>query len=146
MASTYTFAANALQAICEVAFPAIPVVHDKVHEALGYNGPVIGIAPIREPMNARNKMVRESWIEIRFIGNWNKDVDPAQTVDPRVVADQADLLMRTIQNSHVSVTGDMWYFNVELVDYPDDPTGNKSRFYMTVRAWGNNTSLVETTG
>ena len=146
MASTYVIAANALEAICASTFPAVPVSHDNLHPALGVAGPRIGIAPIREPMNTRNKLVRESWIEIRYLDQWSKQVDPAQAVDPREIATKADLLLNAIRTTDVTVSGDMWYFNVEGIEYPEDPTGNKSRFYMTVRAWGNNTSLVETTG
>jgi hypothetical protein len=145
MPSAYSIAANALYAICEATFPDVPVVHDKVHEAVGYKGARIGIAPIRQPMNARNKLVQETWIEIRFMGAWNKEVTPDQQVDPRTVAEQAELLMAAIRQTDVTVSGEMWYFNVEQIDYPDDPTGNKTRFYMTLRAWGNNSSLVETT-
>lgn len=145
MASSYSIAANALAAICTATFPTIPVVHDKVHEAVGYNGPRIGITPIREPMNTRDKLVKETWIEIRYMGRWDKEVTPDQQVDPRVITEQAALLLTAIRNTDVTVSGDMWYFNVELIDYPDDPTGNKTRFFMTLRAWGNNTSLVETT-
>lgn len=144
MASTYVIAANALAAICTTAFPTIPVVHDKVHEAVGYEGPRIGIAPIREPMNTRSKLIREAWVEIRYMGAWTKDVTPNQAVDPRVIAGEAEKLMQAIENATVTVSGDMWYFNVETVEYPDDPTGNKTRFFMTLRAYGNNTSLRET--
>lgn len=146
MPSAYTIAANALAAICENTFPTIPVVHDRVHEAVGYKGPRIGIAPIRQPMNSRNKLVQETWIEIRYMGQWNKEITPDQTVDPRIVTEAAEALLNAIRMTDVTASGEMWYFNVEQVEYPPDPTGNHTRFYVTLRAWGNNASLVETTG
>ena len=145
MPSAYTIAANALFAICEATYPDIPVVHDKVHEAVGYRGPRIGISPVRQPMNARNKLVQETWIEIRYMGRWEKEITPDQQVDPRFIAEEAEKLLTAIRLTDVTASGEMWFFNVEQVEYPDDPTGNKTRFYMTLRAWGNNSSLVETT-
>ena len=43
-------------------------------------------------------------------------------------------------------TTTLWYMTVTSVDYPKDPTGNKSRFEATVRAYGQNTALTETIG
>lgn len=134
MASTYVIAANALEQICAQTFPSIPVQHDQLYPALGWKGPRIGIAPIREPMHVRNKLVRESWIEIRFFDQWVKDVDPGQAVDPRIVAAHADTLLNAIREATVTVSGDMWYFNVEGVEYPDDPTGNKTRLEAQIEA------------
>lgn len=145
MASTYIIAANALEALLTATFPGVTVVHDKVHEAIGFKGPRIGIAPTREIPNARNKLMMEAWIEVRYMDVWDRKVDPAQKVDPRLIAAKAQTLMEAIQSTTVTASGSMWFFNVEMVNYPDDPTANKTRFYMTLRAWGNNASMVETT-
>lgn len=145
MASTYSLAAVALETIVNVTFDDVTAKHDKVHESLGFDGPVCGISPINEVPYERNRAAMQTYVEIRYFGRWDKRVDPTQSVDPRVVSDKADELQDAIRTAEVVKSGDLWFFNVERIEYPDDPTGNKTRFIMTVKVWANNSTLVETT-
>lgn len=146
----YAIAATALKTIIDTEFEAerIVAVHDRVHDSLGHDGIYVGIAPVREAPTANNRAVQETWIEIRFFDLWDKMIDPEQEVDPFPIAGRAERLRRAIKSAVtegiVTTSGEMWFMHVDRVDYPDDPTGNKSRFVMIVRAWGNNSALVET--
>jgi hypothetical protein len=140
----YTLVANALEAIITNTFGIVPV-HDKIHVSLGFQAPVVGIAPLREDPTPSDRVVQETYVEIRYFDRWNKDINPYQTVDPRLITAKAEQLRAAINTYEFSGSGTVWFFHVEGTDYPDDPTGNKTRFVMTIKAWGNNAALVETT-
>lgn len=146
MPSNYALAAGAVETIVNSTFApeGVVAVHDKPHEALGYNGVVCGIYPDFDQPNSRTTVAEEAYIVVRYLDQWDKEVDPAQAVDPRIITEKAFRLKRAIKTANVHLGGNMWFFNVERTDYPDDPTGNKTRFQMLIRAWGNNPALAET--
>lgn len=148
--SPYVEAANALAAIIDAEFTDLAVVtqHDNLHESLGYMGTVAGVAPEYERPQGNDAVVNEIYLKVKFYGMFIKDVDNQQTVDPRVAATWAERFRRAVQAHNQAATGTttLWYMSVTSVDYPKDPTGNKSRFEATVRAYGQNTALTETIG
>ena len=148
--SPYTVAANALAAIIDAEFTDLGVVtqHDNLHESLGYMGTVVGVAPESERPQPSDAVVNEILIRVKFYGMFIKDVDNQQSVDPRVAANWAERFRRAVQayNEGANGTTIVWYLTVQGVEYPKDPTGNKSRFEAVVLARGQNTSLIETTG
>lgn len=147
MPSNYALSAAALEQIINNEFSAsegVVATHDKPHEALGYNGPVVGIFPNFDQPNSRTTVAEEAYVEVRYYDQWDKQIDPAQAVDPRIITEKAFRLKRAIKSANVHLGGNMWFFNVERTEYPDDPTGNKTRFHMLIRAWGNNPALAET--
>lgn len=144
--SAYATAANNLKTIIDAEFAAdgFSAIHDDIHESLGWNGVRIGISPIRDVPNAGNKLMKETWLEVKFYGLWVKEITPETVVDPRVITEYAERFMRAIEAAARVTTDVMWYYNIEEIAYPRDPNGNRSRFVATIRAWGNNTSLIET--
>lgn len=146
MPSNYALAAAALETIINTTFTpeGIVAIHDKPHEALGSAGAVIGIFPTYDQPNSRVGVAEEAYVEIRYYDLWDKRIDPRQALDPRIITEKAFRLKRAIKTANVHLGSNMWFFNVERTDYPDDPTGNKTRFHMLVKAWGNNPSLAET--
>jgi hypothetical protein len=142
----YAIAASALEQIINAEFEdeATVAEHDRLHEALGQRRRRCGLSPIREFPNARNRVAQETLIEIRYFDLWKKEITPETKIDPRIVTDKAERLRRAINAATINASGEVWFMNVEGTEYPPDPTGNASRFYMTVRAWGNNAGLVET--
>lgn len=146
MPSNYALSAGALETIVNSTFAAegIVAIHDKPHPALGYDGPVVGIFPSYDQPNTRTKVAEEAYVEIHYLDAWDKQVNPTQAVDPRIITEKAFRLKRAIKTANVHLGSNMWFFNVERTEYPDDPTGNKTRFFMVIRAWGNNPALAET--
>jgi hypothetical protein len=150
--SAYEQIANDLATIITTCYTAegwIPI-HDELHESLGWAGTVIGIAPDErgDIVNNANALVQETWVVVRFQGAYNLKVDPSQSVDPRIVANYAERFRRAIQTANVPSygTAQTWFYDIRDIRYPRDPTGNKTRFFATLRAFGNNSGLVETTG
>jgi hypothetical protein len=144
----YELAATAIKAVIDAEFASegITAIHDNIHEAMGTDRVAVGIAPMREVNMTGNAVVNEMQIEVRFYDLWDKQIDPAQMVNPIKITTYADRLRRAIQVAQASYSGspEVWYFQVIGIEYPDDPTGNKTRFHASIRAYGDNTGLVET--
>jgi hypothetical protein len=149
MASPFSTAAASIKQIFDTEFSAQGYVmtFDKLHEALGRDRVEVGIAPLRDVVNDRNALVQETFMEVRFYDLWRQEIDPTTQVDPTQITEYAERLRNALRNARATVIGtdQVWYFTVLSTEYPDDPTGNKTRFHMTVRAYGNNADLVETT-
>lgn len=123
------------------------MIPDKLHEALGRNRVAAGIAPVEDVTSSDNANVQETFIEVRLYDLWTDEIDPETQVNPFRITAFAERLRNALRVTKATDvgTGDVWFFDVRRTQYPDDPTGNKSRFHMTIRAFGNNATLVETT-
>ena len=144
----YSEAANALFDIItdEFAPEGFRVLHDNLHPAVGAEGTRIGIAPEAEVPVTTNLIVNDIRIVVKFHGRFNGEVDPNMRVDPRKVTNYAERFRRAIQRANSLGTQGVWFWNLVSVQYPDDPTGNKTRFWATIVAKGQNSALVETFG
>lgn len=122
------------------------MIPDKLHESLGRNSVTAGIAPTEDITKVDNANVQETWLEVRLYDLWTDEVDPETQINPFKITAYAERLRNALRVTKATDvgTGDVWYFDVRRTQYPDDPTGNKSRFHMTIRAFGNNSTLVET--
>jgi hypothetical protein len=144
--SPYVTAANVVEQIILDTFPGVPVLHDRIHDSLGWDAALIGISPQRETAsNDRN--VLHTLLEVRYFDLWDKEIDPTQTVDPRIITAKGEEFRSACRRvgANVPATAETWFFHVEEITYPLDPTGNNTRFIATVRAWGQNSGLIETT-
>lgn len=130
----------------EFAPEQITMIPDRLHESLGLDRVDVGIAPTEDYPQATDALVQETWVEIRFYDIWKKEISPKAQVSPFKIAAYAERLKNALRDPAATPrTGEVWYFDVRRTAYPPDPTGNTSRFHMTVRAYGNNAALVETT-
>lgn len=148
MLSAYEICASAIKTVIDNEFAPenIVAIHDNLHESLGWNGIRVGIAPIRDTQNPRNKLVQETWIEVKFYDLWTREITPETVVNPFRIANFAERFRRAIQAATASYAGsdELWFFDVGTIEYPNDPNGNKSRFVAQIRAVGRNSGLVET--
>ena len=146
----YHTAATALKTIIDTEFPdrAVAAQHDKLHESLGYDKLDVGISPIEEAPMPTNEVTNQLLIFVQWYDVWEKLVDNAQQVNPFPITDMADRFRRAVRRQQATADGsdEVWFFKVLRIQYPDDPTGNKTRFEATILVYGNNTGLVETGG
>jgi hypothetical protein len=131
----------------EFAAEGYVMIADNLHEALGRYRVDVGIAPVEDRAMSNNRMVQETWVEVKFYHLWTEEISPDTQVNPITITNYAERLRDALRvgQSVFASDGSVWYFDVDRVQYPNDPTGNKSRFVMTIRAFGNNTNLIETT-
>lgn len=121
------------------------VVHDRLHESLGSDGTTwVGISPEDEPSGGIDMTIVAL---VQFYGAFVPDVNPEQRVDPRAVTNKAERLRQALGEVRTIGTPEVWFFDITGTRYPNDATGNKTRFEMTVVGRGQNSGfLVETTG
>lgn len=130
----------------EFAAEGFQMVADDLHESMGRRRVDVAIAPSEDVRMSGNALVQETWVEVKFYDLWSEKIDPATVVNPFKITAYAERFRRALQRSATDpATGMVWYFDVMRIQYPRDPTGNKSRFVATIRAYGNNSALVETT-
>lgn len=143
-----TIARNKLIAVLTAEFAAegwVPVA-DILHKSLGRDGKTrIGVSPMRESAIANNALLQRHTILVQFYRPWKDIIDPDQIVDPTDIETLAERFKRSLVRNDPD-TNSAWYFELQDIEYPHDPTGNATRFEARVIAWGSNTSLVETTG
>lgn len=147
--SPYSQVADALKAIidAEWAVEGWTAVHDNLHPAVGMDTSTrIGIAPEEETARAGMIQQNDTSITVKFYRRWDPDVDPTKKVDPRPITEHAERFRRAIKAAGDPGTGAVWFFNLLRIRYPNDPTGNKTRFEADLVAYGNNAAIIETTG
>lgn len=147
--SRYEVAATGIKAICDAVFDAegFKAKHDCLHESLGFKRVEIGISPSRITPLPTNASVDQTFILIQFYGLYKREVDPELQVNPFKVAAYHDRLAVALETQQAQdpTSNDVWYYQIINTEFPRDPTGNKSRFEMTVRALGGSPGL-ETSG
>lgn len=150
MASPFEAVASAIISVfnTEFAVEQFTMIPDELHESLGRKRVDVGIAPVEDLVQTSNGIVQETWVEIKFYNLWKQEIDPNTQINPYIITGYADRLRNALRVARIQDPGtdQVWFFEVRRVQYPRDPTGNKSRFVMTVRALGSNSNLVETTG
>jgi hypothetical protein len=148
MPDSFAITATALQSIIETEFSdeGFKVQFDRLHESLGLNRVDIGVSPEEWYARGGDRNTKDTVVLVQFYDLWDKKVDPEQTVNPTRITGFADRFERAVQRQQIDFPGstDVWYLNVDRVAFPNDPTGNKTRFHATVRATGDNHAILET--
>jgi hypothetical protein len=142
-----TQARTALNTLITRTFSAegFPVANDRLHGSLGSEGTRIGISPVQSRPRTGNSYALRMEILVQFYGKWNKEINPNQKVDPAKIEGFAERFRQALRTGDPD-TSSVWYFSLDRMSFPPDPTGNITRFEATIEALGNNTALLETTG
>jgi hypothetical protein len=150
MAAPETEARKALidMLAAEFAAEGFPIKDDKVHRSAGASGTVLGVYPNRTTSSQRDRYVSEMEMVVQLYGQYDLKVDPQQAISPSRIEEFADRFRNALRTRNPDPRSPgVWYFTLERIEYPDDPTGNKTRFEATLTARGNNGALLsETTG
>jgi hypothetical protein len=148
--SAYELAATVIKTVIDTEFEpeGIVAVFDNLHDSLGRYAVDVGIAPEEDSIMSGNALVNETILEVKFFDLWTDEIDPTTVVNPVKITTYAERFRRALKTTKATdpATQQVWYFDVRRIRYPNDPTGNKSRFVATIRCLGNNAGLVETTG
>lgn len=111
---------------------------DRLDKALGFDGAVIGVHPLRERPNPADRLELMTTLQVQLYGHWNPQTDPNEIVDPVTVEAWANRFRTMIGAYTQTGTSDVWWFQLEEITYESDPTGNCTRFCATVTARGSN--------
>lgn len=146
--SPLTAVRERVKAILDAEFAADQIVfeHDKLDDAVGTDGIYAAVYPDLEEPRFGQMNVSDANVVIQLYGRWDKRVDPKQKVDPTWIETQAERIKRALQagGSYVGQPND-WYFNISRIEFPDDPTGNKTRLVAYVTGESQNSAVIETT-
>lgn len=140
MSSPATAARTTLMTLLEAEFgpDQFEVRPDRLDASLGFDGGVIGVAPDNEQPNPSDRMELWTGLTIQFYGYWSPETDPNEIVDPSTVEAWAWRFRQMIANYKQTGTSDVWWFQLDSIEYGDDPTGNCTRFVASVTARGAN--------
>lgn len=113
---------------------------DRLDKSLGFDGAVIGVSPVRERPNPQDRLELWTTLQVQLFGNWNPQTDPNEIVDPTTVEAWADRFRSMIGNYKQTGSSTVWWFQLDGIEYDNDPTGNCTRFTATVTARGQNSA------
>lgn len=121
----------------------ITVANDKLTRAAGQNGS-IEAAVYPEAEYERPGRVIELVVPVVLQLYLPYDANPDETivVDPATIEGYAERLRTAFQTQSSGNTADMWFLRLTRIDYPDDPTGNKSRLEAQIEGHASNYASV----
>jgi hypothetical protein len=125
----------------------LTIKSDRLHESLGREGALGGVFPAATAEARGQAIVLESVVHVQLFRKWSAEVDPKQAVDPAAIEEWAERLRRAVRvDNKTPGNAHLWYYVVQKIDYPPDPSGNISRLQATLLARSQNPGVVETTG
>lgn len=133
----------------EFAAEGIEFRSDKLTDNLGQDGPIAGVYPGYSQSRQGKEMVLDVICYVQLFGPWRAVVEPTMIVDPTPLEEWAERIRRAIRDADVAGPGadaHLWYFDVQRVDYTNDPGGNVSRLLVTIAGEAQNPAIVPTTG
>jgi len=113
---------------------------DRLDSSLGHDGAVIGITPVREQPNPADRMELWTTLQVQVFGAWNPQSDPNEIVDPTTAEQWAARFRQMIADYTQTGDSTVWWFQLDAIEYTNDPTGSCTRFVATVTARGANSA------
>jgi hypothetical protein len=130
MSAPETLVRDRVQAIVNAEFTAegFTAADDKLLRAAGSDGANhLAVSPERAEEDSRNVGRLVVTVLLQLYLAFDPKPDPDRVVDPTVIEGYADRLRVAFRTQSSGYTGDFWFLRLKRVEYPDDPTGNKSR-------------------
>lgn len=141
MASAATSVRERVIEIVEDEFSdeGIIVANDKLPRAAGKDGVTVAAVYPESEYEKPNRVIELVVpVVLQMYLAYSAEPDETIVVDPTIIEGYADRLRSAFQTQSSNNTGDMWFLRLTRIDYPDDPTGNKSRLEAQIEGHGNN--------
>jgi hypothetical protein len=145
MAAPATSARERVSQIVEAEFSAesVTVESDKIPRAAGRDGRTrVACSPNYEAEVRTNVNELEVSLLLQYYLPFVAEPDEHIAVDPTTIEAVADRLRRAFRTQSGGMTADMWFLRLRRIDFPDDPTGNKSRLEAQITAWCENPAAL----
>lgn len=78
------------------------------------------------------------FVRLQLYLAYTAEPDENIAVDPTIIEGYAARLRAAFETQSSGIVSDMWYLRLQRIEYPDDPTGNKSRFEAAIFASADN--------
>src|SRR5688572_11660429 len=106
---------------------------DKLLRASGRDGVTrLAVYPDDEHVLPRNQLILLVPVTFQLYLGYDDSIDEHMQVDPGIIEELADRFRRAFEDNSSGTTDDLWYLTLDRIEYPDDPTGNKTRFEATI--------------
>lgn len=125
-----TLVRQRVQAIFASTFSAESwtAANDKLPRAAGKDGETVAACyPEEARERPGNVEVLEIPVVLQLYLAYTAEPDEFIVVDPTVIEDYGDRLRRAFNTESSGNSSDFWGLRLIRIEYPDDPTGNKSR-------------------
>lgn len=145
MAAPATSARARVESVVETEFApqSISVEADKLLRAAGRDGRTrVACSPVSESEVPRNVNELQVDLLLQYYLPFNDEPEENYAVDPTAIEAVADRLRRAFRTQSGGTTSDMWFLRLRRIEYPDDPTGNKSRLEAYITAWCDNPAAL----
>jgi hypothetical protein len=129
MAAPATLVRARVKEVVEDEFSAegFTVADDKLLRAHGKDGTELAVSPDFERESYGNVNVLEVGVFLQVYLEYDASPDEGIVVDPSIIEGYGDRLRRAFQTESDGTTADLWFLRLTGIEYPDDPTGNKTR-------------------
>jgi hypothetical protein len=126
----------------------VEIRDDKIHDSLAQKKPLGGVYPTSSKEQFGQGLVQDTFVMVQLFRQWDREINAEQTVSPAGIEEWAERLRRACRADELGAPGDvhLWYYRVVSIEFPDDPSGNKTRLLATVQASSQNAGLTETSG
>lgn len=121
----------------------VTVEHDRYPRAAGKDGErAVGVSSTRAGEMPRQVNVLVVEAELQWYEAYTAEPDEFIVVDPREIEATGGALRRAFADTSGGDSNDLWYLRLTRIEYPVDPTGNKSRLEAHFTAWAHNTAAL----
>lgn len=132
-----------VKAIADTAFTPAglpPVEYDKLLRAAGKDGAAkLAIYPEGAQPARQQRITLVVPVVLQVFLAYAAEPDENLVVNPLTIVDLAESFRQGFGPASVEpATGEAWFLRLQGVRYPDDPTGNKSRFEALIEGVGTN--------
>lgn len=140
MASAATTVRNRVIEIVEDEFgdEGLVVTNDKLPRAAGQGATVAAVYPEAEYEAPGRVLELRVPVVLQIYMAYDAEPDETIVVDPSVIEAYGDRLRTAFNTQSSGNSADMWFLRLQRIDYPDDPTGNKSRLEARIEGYAQN--------
>lgn len=140
MPATETLVRDHIRSVVETEFSSegFTVADDKLTRAAGMEGTALAVYPEDASENPKQVMELVVKATLQLYLAYSAEPDENIEVDPSVIEGYADRLRSAFQDDSSGGSGDFWYLRLTGIEFPDDPTGNKSRLEAHFQAYADN--------
>ena len=115
------------------------VSDDKLTRAAGMNGEAeLAVYPELTSEDPDNVEHGVATVVLQLYCAYTAEPDETIVVDPGIIEGYADRIRTAFQSASGGNNPDLWWLRCVRIEFPDDPTGNKSRLEAIIEGHGQN--------
>ena len=115
------------------------VEHDKLGRSAGKDGAAaLACYPERTAENARNVAYLECDVVLQIYLPYDPTPDEHIAVNPATIEGYANRVREAFRTQSSGTGADFWFLRLRRIEFPDDPTGNKSRLEAYITGFAEN--------